>query len=58
MIAADKEGATVTIGGETLRVEGDWTPGDPLAKLMVDGDAACAENRQNLGRVPHPLSWR
>lgn len=37
VIAADKAGATVTVGDETLRVEGDWTPGDPLAKMMVDG---------------------
>ncbi|MCO4842865.1 MAG: acetyl/propionyl/methylcrotonyl-CoA carboxylase subunit alpha [Yoonia sp.] len=37
VIAADKSGSTVTIGGKTLRVEGDWTPGDPLAKMMVDG---------------------
>ncbi len=36
-IAADKDGADVTIGGQTLRVESDWTPGDPLARLMVDG---------------------
>ena len=37
VIAADKSGSTVTFGGKTLRVEGDWTPGDPLAKMMVDG---------------------
>ena len=37
VIAADKSGSTVTIGGKTLRVEGNWTPGDPLAKMMVDG---------------------
>ncbi len=37
LIKADKAGSDVTIGGETLRVEGDWTPGDPLARMMVDG---------------------
>ncbi|WP_342068576.1 acetyl/propionyl/methylcrotonyl-CoA carboxylase subunit alpha [Yoonia algicola] len=36
-ISADKTGADVSIGGDTLRVESDWTPGDPLARLMVDG---------------------
>ena len=36
-IDADRDGATVTIGGATLRVESDWTPGDPLARLTVDG---------------------
>ena len=36
-IAADTQGADVTIGDKTLRVESDWTPGDPLARLTVDG---------------------
>ena len=36
-INADKTGADVAINGKTLRVESDWTPGDPLARLMVDG---------------------
>ncbi len=36
-IGADKAGATVAIGDETFRVESDWTPGQPLAKLDVDG---------------------
>ncbi|SLN47328.1 acetyl-CoA carboxylase biotin carboxylase subunit [Roseisalinus antarcticus] len=37
-ISADKGGATVVFadGGE-LRVESDWTPGQPLARLQVDG---------------------
>ena len=35
-IIADKEGASVTFdGGETLRVSGDWTPGDHLATMIV-----------------------
>ncbi|WP_439155665.1 acetyl-CoA carboxylase biotin carboxylase subunit [Yoonia sp.] len=38
VITADKGGADVQINGSTLRVESDWTPGDPLARLSVDGD--------------------
>ncbi len=38
MISADKDGADVAFdGGDTLRVESDWTPGQPLARLMVGG---------------------
>jgi len=37
MIKADKEGSDVTIDGKTLRVEGDWTPGDMLARMTVNG---------------------
>ena len=37
-IDADPEGSTVTFdSGEALRVSSDWTPGDPLAVLDVDG---------------------
>ena len=36
-IAADKTGATVAIGDDTFRVESDWVPGQPLARLTVDG---------------------
>ena len=36
-VAADKDGATIGIGDDVFRVESDWTPGQPLAKLMVDG---------------------
>ena len=32
----DKAGADVTINGTAMRVESDWTPGQPLARLMVD----------------------
>ncbi len=35
--AADRDGATIAIGDDTFRVESDWTPGQPLARLMVDG---------------------
>ncbi|WGH78044.1 acetyl/propionyl/methylcrotonyl-CoA carboxylase subunit alpha [Jannaschia ovalis] len=37
-IAADRGGADVTIGEETLRVESDWTPGDQLARVSVGGE--------------------
>ena len=37
-IAADHEGSTVTFAdGVAIRVTSDWTPGQPLARLMVDG---------------------
>ncbi|WP_297769594.1 acetyl/propionyl/methylcrotonyl-CoA carboxylase subunit alpha [uncultured Roseovarius sp.] len=37
-IAADRTGASVRFkDGETLRVASDWTPGDALARLDVDG---------------------
>ncbi|MGR3493894.1 acetyl-CoA carboxylase biotin carboxylase subunit [Citreimonas sp.] len=36
--AADREGTTVTFStGAAMRVEGDWTPGDRLARMTVDG---------------------
>ena len=36
-IAADKSGSNVTfVDGSTLRVNGDWTPGDQLANMLVD----------------------
>ncbi|MGV6811650.1 MAG: acetyl-CoA carboxylase biotin carboxylase subunit [Brevirhabdus sp.] len=38
-IDADPEGSTVTFDdGTSHRVTSDWTPGDQLAKLMVDGE--------------------
>jgi propionyl-CoA carboxylase alpha chain len=41
-IAADPDGSTVTFAdGQALRVESDWTPGQPLARLRV-GDATLA----------------
>jgi propionyl-CoA carboxylase alpha chain len=37
-VRADRDGATVTFAdGAALRVESDWQPGQPLARLMVDG---------------------
>ncbi|SEL77842.1 biotin carboxyl carrier protein /biotin carboxylase [Roseovarius azorensis] len=38
VVAADREGATVLFeDGDSLRVASDWTPGDSLARLDVDG---------------------
>ncbi len=37
IVAADRDGATIAMGEDTYRVESDWTPGQPLARLMVDG---------------------
>jgi propionyl-CoA carboxylase alpha chain len=37
-IEADTEGSTIAFeDGTRLRVESDWTPGQPLARLTVDG---------------------
>jgi len=36
-IAADHDGSTVTFAdGTSIRIEGDWTPGDQLATMSVD----------------------
>ncbi len=36
-IKADRDGSTVQLAGGELRVEGDWKPGQSLARMMVDG---------------------
>ncbi|WP_304617471.1 acetyl-CoA carboxylase biotin carboxylase subunit [Paracoccus sp. (in: a-proteobacteria)] len=35
-IRADRDGSTVSIAGQDLRVESDWKPGQSLARLTVD----------------------
>jgi propionyl-CoA carboxylase alpha chain len=48
-IAADKSGSTVSFqDGETCRVESDWTPGQSLARLTVDGKPLVLK----VGKVP------
>jgi propionyl-CoA carboxylase alpha chain len=48
-IAADRAGATVSFAdGAAYRVESDWTPGDALAHLTVDGAALVLK----VGKVP------
>ncbi|WP_322893801.1 MULTISPECIES: acetyl/propionyl/methylcrotonyl-CoA carboxylase subunit alpha [unclassified Yoonia] len=37
-ITADKKGADVQVGERTMRVESAWTPGEPLARLTIDGE--------------------
>ncbi len=37
VVSADKQGATVTVDGKSYRVESEWTPGQPLARLSVNG---------------------
>ncbi|MCC5964718.1 MAG: acetyl/propionyl/methylcrotonyl-CoA carboxylase subunit alpha [Natronohydrobacter sp.] len=36
-IQADREGASVTLEGQAYRITSDWQPGQPLARLMVNG---------------------
>ncbi|AZB56003.1 acetyl/propionyl/methylcrotonyl-CoA carboxylase subunit alpha [Cereibacter sphaeroides] len=48
-IAADREGSTVSFSdGSSLRVTSDWTPGQPLASLMVDGRPLVMK----VGKIP------
>ncbi|GGB95657.1 acetyl/propionyl-CoA carboxylase subuit alpha [Marivita lacus] len=38
-VAADHDGSTVRFAdGSDIRVSGNWTPGDPLARMTVNGD--------------------
>jgi propionyl-CoA carboxylase alpha chain len=47
--AADKAGATVTFAdGAAMRVSSDWTPGDPLARLDIDGRPLTLK----VGKIP------
>lgn len=36
-IQADREGATVTLDGSDYRISSNWLPGQPLARLTVNG---------------------
>ncbi|MDQ1848448.1 acetyl/propionyl/methylcrotonyl-CoA carboxylase subunit alpha [Gemmobacter fulvus] len=48
-IAADKDGSTVTFAdGTRLRVTSDWTPGQALARVMVDGTPVVMK----VGKIP------
>jgi propionyl-CoA carboxylase alpha chain len=48
-IDADHDGSTVTFAdGAVMRVTSDWTPGDTLARLMVDGQALVLK----VGKIP------
>ncbi|MCL4142386.1 UNVERIFIED_CONTAM: hypothetical protein GTU68_004241 [Idotea baltica] len=37
-VEADRQGATVTLNGIDYRVESNWTPGQPLARLTINGE--------------------
>ena len=48
-IKADRDGATVEfLGGGSYRVTSDWTPGQELARLDVDGDPLVLK----VGKIP------
>ncbi len=48
-IAADRNGATVTFeDGHSVRVASDWTPGQTLARLDVDGQMVVLK----VGKIP------
>jgi propionyl-CoA carboxylase alpha chain len=48
-IAADKDGSTITFeDGHVMRVTSDWTPGNQLATLMVDGSPLVLK----VGKLP------
>ncbi len=54
-IAPDSNGSTVTFeDGATHRVEGDWTPGDALADLTVDGSPLVMK----VGKISHGFRVR
>jgi len=47
-IAADREGSTVHFADGALRVTSDWVPGQPLARLLVDGAPLVLK----VGKIP------
>ncbi len=47
-VAADRGGATVNFADGAVRVESEWTPGQPLARLSVDGQAVVMK----VGKIP------
>ena len=48
VIVADKLGADVILAGQTIRVEGNWTPGDILARMTVGGAPLVIK----IGKIP------
>jgi len=54
-IAADRDGSTVTFAdGAALRVTSGWTPGQPLARLLVDGTPLVMK----VGKIPSGFRLR
>jgi propionyl-CoA carboxylase alpha chain len=55
VIEADRGGSTVRFqDGTAMRVESDWTPGQPLARLMVDGTPLVMK----VGKIPSGFRLR
>jgi propionyl-CoA carboxylase alpha chain len=55
-VAADRAGSTIRFAdtGAEMRVTSDWTPGQPLARLDVDGHAVVLK----VGKIPSGLRIR
>ena len=54
-ISADHTGSTVRFDdGTALRVSSDWTPGQPLARLLVDGEPVVIK----VGKIPMGFRMR
>ncbi|NUB43963.1 acetyl/propionyl/methylcrotonyl-CoA carboxylase subunit alpha [Fertoebacter nigrum] len=54
-LAPDRDGSTVTFAdGAALRVTSDWTPGQPLARLLVDGTPLVMK----VGKIPSGFRLR
>jgi len=55
LVAADREGATVTLqDGTVMRVESNWTPGQSLARLTLDGEMIALK----VGKITHGFRVR
>ena len=54
-VAADHNGSTVSFAdGTSLRVESDWTPGQPLARLWIEGETLAVK----VGKIPMGFRMR
>ncbi len=54
-VSADRTGSTIAFAdGARMRVESGWTPGQPLAQLLVDGDPLVLK----VGKIPMGLRVR
>ena len=54
LIAADRDGSTVTVDGRALRVVSDWVPGRALAHMMVGGQPLVLK----VGKIPSGFRLR
>ncbi|WP_372837991.1 acetyl-CoA carboxylase biotin carboxylase subunit [Phaeovulum sp.] len=53
-ISADHKGSTVHFADGAVRVTSDWVPGQPLARLMIDGTPLVLK----VGKIPSGLRIR